>query len=205
MRARHILALAAAGLAVTATLTACGSGNDDDSSPQGGSPTSSTATGSASDIAFAQLMIAHHEQAIEMAELAAQRAGSAEVKALAGGVHDAQAPEIQQMEAWLDAWHAPREMPGASDGSMDHSGMDMGGMSAAGMMSAEDMAALMDASGRDFDRMYLQMMIAHHQGAITMANEVLAETTDADVEQLAQSIVDAQTAEIDQMRQLLAG
>jgi uncharacterized protein (DUF305 family) len=152
-------------------------------------------------------MIPHHEQAIEMADIALDKGAGPEVMQLAQDIKAAQDPEIAQMKGWLSAWGAPEQMEGAtaSDGSMDHSGMDMGGMSMAGMMSAEDMSKLMDASGAEFDQMWLQMMVAHHQGAITMANQVLAATSDAEVKKLADAVVAGQTAEIATMQKLLAG
>mgnify|MGYP002395344068 FL=1 len=88
---------------------------------------------------------------------------------------------------------------------MDHGSSDMGGMSMAGMMSEQDMANLTDATGEDFDRMWLGMMIAHHQGALAMANQVLTTTTDADVKKLAEAVVAGQTAKITTMQNLLAG
>ena len=112
------------------------------------------------------------------------------------------------MTQWLQSWGAPLVMPG-SDASgmpgMDHSGMDMGGVGMAGMMSDEDMANLAETRGTDFDAMWLQMMIAHHQGALAMADEVLATTADPKVTALAKAVVKGQQAEIDTMQQLLAG
>jgi uncharacterized protein (DUF305 family) len=89
-------------------------------------------------------------------------------------------------------------------GSDDHSGHDMGGMSMSGMMTAEDMAALEAATGDVFDRMWLQMMIEHHEGAVAMADQVLAATDDARVEKLAQAVIAGQRAEIAEMKGLLA-
>jgi uncharacterized protein (DUF305 family) len=164
--------------------------------------------GSTADISFAQLMIPHHAQAIEMADLALTNATSPDVKMLAQQIKDAQDPEIAMMDGWLTSWGASDTMPG-----MDHSesatgdmgGMDMGGVTGAGMMSAEDMAKLSAATGTDFDTMWLQMMIAHHQGAVTMAQQVLDTTQNADVTKLAQNVVDGQTTEITTMQRLLAG
>jgi uncharacterized protein (DUF305 family) len=206
MRARRPLALAATGLALVLTLAACGSG-DHSSMSSGASTAAVTGEGRTADISFAQLMIPHHQQAIEMADIALQKGAGPEVTKLAQQIKAAQDPEIAQMKGWLAAWGAPEQMEGAtaSDGSMDHSGMDMGGMSMAGMMSAEDMGKLMDATGADFDRMWLQMMIAHHQGAISMANQVLASTSDAEVKKLAEAVVAGQTTEITTMQKLLAG
>jgi uncharacterized protein (DUF305 family) len=149
-------------------------------------------------------MIPHHQQAIEMAALAAANATSPEVKALAVQIEAAQDPEIQTMTQWLTTWGAPLEMEGTTDGGMDHGDMDMGGMTVAGMMSAEDMATLANATGADFDAMWLQMMIAHHQGAIAMAQQVAETTTNPEVGELADAIITGQTTEITTMQQLLA-
>jgi uncharacterized protein (DUF305 family) len=161
----------------------------------------SAQAGSESDITFAQLMIPHHEQAVQMADMALQKATTPEVQQLAQQIKDAQDPEIQQMRGWLTAWGAPEQMAGM-DG-MDHGDMDMGGQTAAGMMTDQDMSALMDASGTDFDQMWLAMMIAHHKGAIEMAQTAKADTTNPDVTALADAIVAAQTSEIDTMEKLL--
>lgn len=210
MRARP-LALAATGLALTAALTACGSATDASptSGAEGSTSSATTSTrAAAADIAFAQLMIPHHRQAVEMADLALEHASSAEVVQLATQIKGAQDPEIEQMTRWLQDWGAPQAMPG-SDASgmpgMDHSGMDMGGVGMAGMMSDEDMANLAQVRGSAFDTMWLQMMIAHHQGAVAMAQDVLVTTDDPQVTALANAVVKDQRAEIDAMQQLLVG
>lgn len=197
-------ALIAATVAATVLLAGCGSSSTSsaetpDSQSAGGGAV--VATGSDADITFAQLMIPHHEQAVQMADIALQRATSPEVTDLATQIKAAQDPEIQQMRGWLEQWGAPEQMDGV-DG-MDHGDMDMGGQTAGGMMSDEDMGALMDASGADFDRMWLTMMIAHHEGAIEMAEQVKAQSTTPDVTALADAIVAGQTTEIDTMQQLL--
>jgi uncharacterized protein (DUF305 family) len=205
MRTR-LVAMAAAGLSLTVILTACGSttatsANSPSSAPS--APASATGEGRAADITFAQLMIPHHQQAIEMADLAVKYGLSADVRELATQIKGAQDPEIAQMTQWLQDWGAPLSMPGGTDGMDGMDGMDMGGMSAAGMMSDQEMAALTSVRGATFDRMWLQMMITHHQGAITMAQQVLATTSDPQVMTLANAIIDAQTAELDTMQQLL--
>lgn len=148
------------------------------------------------DVEFAQGMIAHHEQAIEMAEMALDPSVGArpEVVDLATRIRAAQDPEIDQMTAWLEGWGASIVMD-TSDGH------DMSSM--AGMMSVEQMDALSQATGADFDRMWLEMMIEHHEGAIVMAEEAAANGTDAGVLALAAEIVATQQAEIDEMRALL--
>ena len=205
MSARRPLALAATGLTLALTLAACGTGGHD-TAPTNAASAIASLDGRDADVAFAQLMIPHHEQAVEMADIALSKPTSNQVQALAAQIKTAQDPEIAQMTDWLARWGAPTQMAGMdSDGSMDHGSSDMGGMSMAGMMSEQDMATLTDATGEDFDRMWLAMMIAHHQGALTMANQVLTTTTDAEVKKLAEAVVAGQTAEITTMQKLLAG
>ncbi|CAB4906448.1 MAG: DUF305 domain-containing protein [Actinobacteria bacterium] len=153
-----------------------------------------TANTRADDIAFAQLMIEHHQQAIEMANMALSQADSNEVKDLADQIREAQDPEINTMREWLTSWGAPEAM-----NNDNMSGMHMDGL---GMMTSADMETLSGLSGPGFDRMWLQMMIQHHEGAISMANDVLATTTDAGVKTLAQSIIDGQSSEIATMKTL---
>ena len=179
------------------TLTACG-----------GSDGAGADSHNEADVTFAQQMIPHHQQAIEMADLAESRAESQEVKELAADIKAAQGPDIETLTGWLEDWD--EEVPDAdmSDMSgMDHSGMDMssdGSSGMTGMMSEEDMTALEAASGADFDQMWLTMMIEHHQGAIEMAQTEQTEGEfDAAVE-LAEEIESAQTAEIAMMQDLLA-
>jgi uncharacterized protein (DUF305 family) len=202
---KTFVALSLAATLVTG-LSACG-GSNKDAAPSGTS--ASVSISANADVVFAQSMIPHHEQAVEMADLAlAPAAGaSAQVRELARQIKGAQAPEIQQMTGWLDDWGAPTAMPG-SDGSndlgaMDHSGHDMAGMSVAGMMSAEDMRALATISGVQFDRLWLEMMIAHHEGAVSMAEQVNTTSQDPQVRALADAIVIAQNEEITTMQKLL--
>lgn len=202
MRTRTF-ALAGTAVALTVVLAACGSttaSSPGDSAPAGTSAAAvqTVADGSDADISFAQLMIPHHQQAVEMAALALARQTSPEVKELAQQIKGAQDPEIQMMSGWLQAWGAPMEM------GDDHDSHDMGGMTMSGMMSDEDMQALMGASGADFDRLWLEMMIAHHQGAISMADQVKAGSSNADVTALADAVIAGQTAEIDTMQELLS-
>lgn len=202
-RTTRILAMTSAALLGGALLAGCGTSTaDTQAAPSGAATAVAVADGSEADVAFAQLMIPHHAQAVEMADLALQQGTSQDVLSLAGQIKAAQGPEIELMRGWLAAWGAPEQMDGADGG--DHGDMDMGGMSASGMMTGEDMNSLMNATGEEFDRMWLQMMIAHHQGAVQMAQRVLADSKNPDVTALAASVVAGQTAEIDTMQQLLA-
>jgi uncharacterized protein (DUF305 family) len=207
---RSVVAVSIAALAVGA-LTGCSSSTADTTSPSPGiSQTAADAPGSATDIAFAQSMIPHHEQAIAMADLAlsVDSGASQQVRQLAEQIKAAQDPEIEQMTQWLQGWGVPTAMPGATDGSamagMDHSGHDMGGMTVAGMMTAEEMQALRQASGRQFDQMWLSMMIDHHEGAIAMAGQSRS-TGNPQVKAMADAIVAAQQEEIAAMKALSAG
>lgn len=227
MRTSRPILIATAGLALAATLAGCSSATDTgaaaSSSPSAnagmmsGSATSSpgtggsmmngsadAGTGSPADIAFTQLMIPHHQQAVQMADLAASNAASPEVKALAAQIKAAQGPEITTMSQWLAGRGAPSTMPSATANDSSMGGMGMGGMTVAGMMSAADMANLGHATGDAFDKMWLQMMITHHQGAISMAQQVAADTTNPQVQALADAINSGQTAEIATMQQILA-
>lgn len=203
---RTALITVAAALAATTLLAACGNSSSQAPADQATSSVAQSSgdvqAGSEADITFAQLMIPHHEQAVQMADMALSQATTAEVKQLAQQIKDAQDPEIQQMRGWLQAWGAPEQMAGME--GMDHGDMDMGGQSADGMMTDEDMTALMDSQGADFDRMWLEMMIQHHEGAIQMAETVKAESQNTDVTSLADAIISAQQAEIATMQQLLA-
>ena len=164
---------------------------------------------SATDISFAQSMIPHHQQAVEMADMALDPAAGAspEVRALATDIKSAQDPEIEQMSRWLDGWGQPTAMPGATSPGdmpgMDHSGHDMGGMTVSGMMTDEDMQTLAGLTGPAFDEMWLQLMIDHHEGAVAMADQVAENTLDPDVAALAGAIITAQEEEIAAMQGLL--
>jgi uncharacterized protein (DUF305 family) len=161
------------------------------------------------DVAFAQGMIPHHAQAIQMAHLAEQRATSPQVKQLATQIAQGQTPEIQQMQAMLQSWGLPPQPTGSAGMSgtpgTPSSTSAMPGMSGTpGMMSDQQMQQLEQAaSGAAFDRMWLQMMIQHHTGAIQMAQTELANGQSPDAKALAQKIIDAQQAEITQMQEML--
>ena len=182
------------------------------------SDTGSSAAPSAhndADVSFVLMMIEHHRGAVAMAQLAPDRADDPQVVELAAAIEAAQAPEIEQMTGLLQAWNAAM-MPGGNPSHGmdmgDDSGMDMGtdgtatsGPAMPGMMSADQMAELSAASGVAFDRMFLEMMIAHHQGAVEMSATEIAEGQNADAVALARSITESQTAEIARMQELLQG
>ncbi|MDV6011838.1 DUF305 domain-containing protein [Haloechinothrix sp. LS1_15] len=147
------------------------------------------------DVAFAKEMIPHHEQAVVMAELVAERTDNRDLRELAADVEAAQDPEIEAMTAMLDEWGEPAPEP---HDAADHAAHDM-----PGMMSEEQMANLADARGAEFDRLWMEMMIEHHEGAIEMAETQLEDGINTEASELAEDIIEVQEAEIDLMRDML--
>jgi uncharacterized protein (DUF305 family) len=194
---RRALLAGGAALTTLALAGACGgtSGMDHGSSGQPMMSASSGAAYNDADVAFAQMMIPHHQQAVEMAILAETRASDPDIKQIAAKVRAAQAPEITTMTGWLTGWGMPTAQAG---------GHNMPGMSdVPGMMSDTEMVQLKAATGTDFDRMFARMMIAHHNGAIQNATEELAKGSDATAKALAATIKQTQTAEIGTLQTIL--
>ena len=183
MKNRALVVLAVLTVAV---LGAACSSNDDPAVDASGV----AAAHNDADVEFAQKMIPHHGQAVEMAQLAATRAESEEVKALASRIEAAQTPEIEKMTGWLAEWGEDVEpMEGMGGGSE--------------MMSETEMKDLEAASGAEFDRMFLTMMVAHHTSAIEMADTEIADGKSDDAIGLAKEIKSAQESEIAEMNGLL--
>jgi len=185
--------------AIAITGSACGSGH----AAMGHDEMTAThsadqmGTGQKADVMFVQEMLPHHQQAVEMADLALDPAHQASpaVMDLATRIKTAQSAEIISMNAWLVEWGAD-----PIDGQMDHGNMDHNGM---GMMSSADMTALAAATGAAFDRLWLEGMISHHEGALMMASHIAHRGADARVHDLSGAITKSQTAEIAEMRALL--
>ena len=148
------------------------------------------ASGSYTDdeVMFASMMIPHHSQAITMSDLALANTTNPEILSLATAIRDAQAPEIAQMQSWLDESNY-------SESHAHH--MDMGGM-----LSDEELAELSTSKGSAFDRLFLQGMIAHHEGAIDMLS-MIKNSTNSEVKKLYDDILTSQSAEIEAMKALL--
>lgn len=200
---KSLIGLGVAGVAAVALVTGCGSNNDMAGMQQNSTTASTPASGQQAadhndhDVQFAQEMIAHHQQALDMAKMVPGKSTNAKVLDLAKRIEGAQAPEIKTMSEWLSKWGASptaSSMPG-----MDHGSMGTGN----GMMTAEEMAELGQATSAEFDRMWMEMMIKHHQGAIDMAKTHIEKGNNADSKKLAQEIITAQQAEITEMQGLL--
>ncbi|WP_307818126.1 DUF305 domain-containing protein [Janibacter endophyticus] len=209
MNTKRMPAAVGAAVALILTLAACGGSTEDANPAQTPETTTSAPETTASagqvdqahndaDTMFAQMMIVHHEGAIEMADLAVEKAASQEVRTLAEGISAAQGPEIEQMTSWLVAWGEDT----TPSGGMDHTGH--GGMDMEGMSQEEAMAELEGLSGTEFDRRFLELMIAHHQGAVEMAQTQLVDGENPQALELAQQIIDDQQAEISDMEGMLA-
>ncbi|OIJ23721.1 DUF305 domain-containing protein [Nocardioides luteus] len=200
---------AAAGLAVLLTLSACG-GSEEAAKPQEVSETEHNKA----DVTFATDMIQHHAQAMSMVDLTMDRDLEPEVRELADAIQAAQGPEIETMSGWLQEWgeevpstmrdhvNGGHEGHGDEDSSMSDSmeGMDD---DMPGMMSAEDMDDLENASDAEFSDLWLEMMIEHHQGAIEMSETEQDKGRFKPAVDLAATIIESQSSEIDTMEKLL--
>ena len=193
-KTRILLSIIAA-LLISVVLIASGGMRDsesdnDDMGMMGGHGHNSNSQMVGSDAMFLQMMIPHHEQAVVMSDLALSTSKDVDVLKLAKQIRDAQAPEIIKMQGWLsDAGLS--EDPGHSMGN------GMGGM-----LSDSDLSALKGSTGKAFDKLFLEGMIAHHEGAIDMVM-MIENSQDSDVKRLGQDIVKSQTAEIELMKELL--
>lgn len=144
------------------------------------------------DFSYAQMMIMHHGQALDMTSLAPERAASTQVKRLAERITAAQKPEMGAMQGWL------KNNAGAKEkGGHHHAGGSMPGMA-----TPAQLAQLRAAKGKAFDELFLKLMITHHQGAVTMATEVLSDGNNVLIEEMANDVVAQQTSEINRMRSM---
>lgn len=191
---KPFLALLAAAAATILLSSSCSSPA---SGPQTASPSSSDALAPAAfndaDVAFVNGMIPHHQQAIDMSALVPTRSTNDAVIKLAAEISAAQTPEIQVMKVLLVQWSA-----GKDDEHQDHGDKAMDGM-----MDPATMTKLESLRGAEFDKLWLQSMIGHHEGAITMAQTEVASGANDDAKRLAQQIIAGQQAEITQMKQML--
>jgi len=219
-----LAALAASALVISA----CSSSGTETASSSTNSVASSTASTSAAgaeanhndaDVSFAQGMIPHHQQAIEMSDmLLGKQDIDPGVVALANEIKDAQGPEIEQMQGWLQEWGASATPESTGTGMPGHDmpghqmpgGADMGDMPGMaggghGMMSEADMAALQNAQGEEASRLFLTQMIEHHKGAIMMAQREIEGGQFPAAVEMARNIVSSQQKEIDTMQGMLNG
>ena len=150
----------------------------------------------ADDVAFATNMIPHHKQAIDLSALAPSRSTNAGLVALARQISAEQQPEINVMKVFLVQWN---ENPDTNSGHSGH------GNAMQGMVDAATMTKLASLTGAEFDKLWLESMIGHHQGAIEMAKAEIANGDNVDAKDLAKNIVTTQEAEIGEMKQMVGG
>jgi len=192
------LTLPTAALAAVIALAGCSTGSGSGGSTMPGMDHSTGAMSApaaadhnGSDTMFAQAMIPHHAQAVEMSDMILKKQGvNAMVTALATKIKAAQAPEIEKMTGWLKDWNEPTQAPG--------------GHSMTGMMSGDDLKRLDAAQGTEAAKLFLSQMIAHHEGAVEMANAEVRSGNNADAIQLGKDIAASQTGELQEMKDLLA-
>ena len=196
LKSRQLLFVAAVA-ATALALSGCAGGNGGMSGMDHASddPAASGSQGVAdfddADVAFAQMMIPHHERAVEMSDLLLAEDGiDQRVAELATQIKDAQQPEIDQLREWLTDW--------------GQEGADLGRMNHGGMMTDDDMTALENAQGAEATRLFLEQMIVHHEGAIAMAEAEVDDGRNEDAKGMAATIVATQTDEIAAMERLLA-
>jgi uncharacterized protein (DUF305 family) len=191
-----VLATIAAALFLSSCSSAKTNGQTDH--PKSDEPviTGQPAGYNADDVAFANNMIPHHQQAVDLAALVPERSTNADVIALAQQISAAQKPEIEVMKVFLVQWN---ENPETNSGHGSH------GNTMQGMVDDATMTKLKSLNGAEFDKLWLESMISHHQGAIEMAKAEIANGDNVDAKALAKNIVTTQEAEIGQMKQMLGG
>jgi uncharacterized protein (DUF305 family) len=195
-RLTAVLAAAAAALFLSSCSSPASDGHSDHQHSDEPVITGQPAGYNADDVAFTTNMIPHHQQAVDLSAMVPDRSTNAELIALAGRISSAQQPEINVMKVFLVQWN---ENPDTNSGHQGH------GNTMQGMVDAPTMAKLQSLNGAEFDKLWLESMISHHQGAIEMAKAEVANGDNVDAKSLAKTIVTTQEAEIGQMKQMLGG
>ncbi|MGV0643823.1 DUF305 domain-containing protein [Mycolicibacterium sp. XJ879] len=199
--ATRILAVLAA-LATALFLTSCtqsesADGHTDHEHPDTPAISGEPAGYNAEDVAFATNMIPHHEQAIELSAMVPDRSSNPELIALAEQISAAQEPEIRALRVFLVQWNENPDTA-TGEGHADHAEMQ-------GMVDEATMERLRSLRGEEFDTLWLESMISHHEGAVKMAQAEIANGANVDAKRMAQTMIDTQQAEITQMQQMLRG
>ena len=187
------IGVVAAALALLAVLGGCSDGDGGSADPSA----SANQAFNKADVKFAQTMIPHHEQAIEMSDIILAKSGvDPEVTKLAQQIKDAQGPEMTTMTGLLTAWNQPLIPDHGAEADEHH-------WAAEGMLTPEEMQELKAADGPTGQQLFLEGMIEHHEGAVAMVQDEIDNGENPDAVKLAQAIKDGQTAEIETMQKLL--
>jgi uncharacterized protein (DUF305 family) len=188
-------------------LVVAGCGNDDASEPAAVRTAANGDRFNDADVEFASAMVPHHAQALQMVGLTVRSDLSPEVQELAATIREAQAPEVEQMTDWLTAWDEPVPETSLNHANAHSDGHDLAGMADAedmpGMMTADEIDELEAAADTEFEPLFLEMMIEHHEGAVEMAQTERNDGEHADAIALATSIEASQTEGIETMERLL--
>ena len=212
IRRYSVAAASTAGVAAVLLLAGCSSDDSAADGQRNGGTASATTAGSAQhaqvndeDKMFAQMMIPHHEQAVQMSDIMLAKTDiDPRVAELARQIKAAQGPEIATMQGWLKDWGVSDDSAGDHDMSTHETGSDHDMSEMDGLLSADQMQALKDATGVQAERLFLEGMIEHHEGAVDMANDELQDGVNPDAKALAQQVITTQNAEIETMRGILS-
>ena len=205
MRHRTWTSAASAVLVLTAVVGLAGCGDDSDSAStsgagHGGKDTSAAGASAPvddhndADVAFASHLILHHQQAVQLSGIAGWQATSGEVKTLAQAIKTVQEPQMKVMAAWLTGWGKPVPAPSHGGHAMDDS--------IPGMLTEDELHELGRTAGTMFDRVWIQTMIRHHQGAVTMAKAEQTNGKNPAAIALAHKVVTTQSAQIATLKRL---
>jgi uncharacterized protein (DUF305 family) len=193
--------MAAVALAMVTVLSSCGSPSQEHAGHHP-APASQSTDHNAADVAFAQEMIPHHRQAVDMAAMVPSRSTNPNVQMMATHISWDQQAEIRTMTGLLAQWGEPVAIDHGEHGGMTMPGMVDGAMP--GMVDGATMAQIRSLSGPAFDELWITSMIDHHQGAVTMAHTEIADGQSPDAKKLAEMIISAQQREIAQMNNLVS-
>ncbi|WP_051797064.1 DUF305 domain-containing protein [Catenuloplanes japonicus] len=197
---RRLTAALIAATTLTLALAACGTApatpTADPTPPAGTNVAANTGEHNDNDVMFLQMMVNHHEQGVEMARIAAEKAGSDQLKTLAAAVVATQTDEVTTMKSWLTSWGKADSADTDINLHADHGGLPA--------TSDEEIESLRSAAGADFDTTFLALFTGHQHNAVEMAKTEAAEGVNPDAKALAKSIDESRTAQIQLMLQISA-
>ncbi len=202
MRKNTITKALATAATAALIVSGCSDGSDDSQSGQTASSSQASAQFNDTDVTYAEGMIMHHQQAVEMSDIILDKSGAdPDVVEMAKQIKQAQGPEIKEMQTWLEDWGQDDSGHDGHSGDSG-SGDDMSKMSHEGMVSPEDIKKLKAADGEQASTLFLDHMIEHHEGAVTMAKEHRKDGENPEAVDLSKNVIKDQNSEIKEMRQM---
>lgn len=204
MRKNTITKALATAAAATLIVSGCSDGGDDSQNEQTASSSQASAQFNDADVTYAEGMIMHHQQAVEMSDIILAKSGvDPDVVEMAKQIKKAQGPEIKEMQTWLEDW-GQDDSGHEGHGGDSESGDEMSKMGHEGMVSPEDIKKLKDADGEQASKLFLDQMIEHHEGAVKMAEDHREDGKNPDAVELSKNVIKDQKAEIKEMRTMRA-